>query len=300
LNALSEELKRHTKQMIRQAETIAEANQLLRDVRSWLDQHADASRLMRVAEIRGLRDVGKKFSANLQGISRQIEMNEISTLRIQLADFLIKLQEAESSLTKRASRLWDSKISTEEELNVHIEEVESLINAFEGCEIDVDDLRIMKRALQAYKRYYNQLHDNSLSWREFESLAEKLCQEAEAAFGEEEALPWIVDETFENFVGSISTQRKQDSLTWIESIETNVLDIDKMSVGEANRLHSKVINPPTILTDEHAKRLSKIVSRIEARLESLAVEWLIEKFKDLPKTAQKKFLEIIPQLIDIS
>jgi len=156
----------------------------------------------------------------------------------------------------------------------------------------------MKRALQAYKRYYNQLHDNSLSWREFESLAEKLCQEAETAFGEEE-LPWIVDETFENFVGSISTKRKQDSLTWIESIETNVLDIDEMYVREANRLHSKVVNPPAILTDEHGIRLSKVVSRIEERLESLALEWFIEKFRGLSKTAQKKFIEIIPKLLDM-
>ncbi len=299
LTALLEELEHHTKHVIRQAETIAEANQLVRDIRSWLDQHVDALRLKRVAEIRGLRDVGKKFSAKLQGMSRRIEMNEIFDLRTNLSDFLVKLQEAESILTERASRLWNSKISTEEELNVHIEEIESLINAFEGCEIDIDDLRIMKRALQAYKRYYNQLHDNSLSWQEFESLAKKLHQEAGTAFGEEEALPWPVDEIFENFVGSISTQRKQDSLTWIESIETNVLDINKMSVGDANRLHSKVVNPPAILTDEHGIRLSKVVSRVEERLESLALEWFIEKFRGLSKSAQKKFLEKIPELVDM-
>ena len=299
LTALSEELERHTKRVIRQAETISEANQLVRDIRSWLDQHADVLRLMRVAEIRGLRDVGKIFSAKLQGMSRRIEMNKISDLRTNLADFLVKLQAAESILTKRASRLWNSKINTEEELDVHIEEVESLVSAFEGCEIDVDDLRVMKRALQAYKRYYNHLHDNSLSWREFASLTEKLRQEAESAFGEEEALPWLVDEIFENFVGSITTQRQQDSLTWIESIETNVLDIDRMSVVEANRLHSKVVNPPAIFMDEHGIRLSKALRRIEEHLESLALEWFIEKFRGLSKTAQKKFLEKISELVDM-
>ncbi len=299
LTALSEDLERHTKHAIRQAETIAEANQLIRDVRSWLDQHADALRLMRVAEIRGLRDVGKKFSAKLQGMSRRIEINEISTLRAQLADFLVKLQEAESSLTKRASRLWDSKISTEEELDKHIEEVDFLISAFEGCEIDVDDLRVMKRALQAYKRYYHQLRDDSLSWREFKSLAEKRRQEADVAFGAEEALPWPVYETFENFVANISTQRTQKSLAWIESMESVVPEVDRMTVAKANRLHSQVVNPPAILTDEHAARLAIVAGRIEERLETLSLEWLIEKFRELPKTAQKKFLEIIPQFIDV-
>lgn len=299
LIAQSEDLERHTKHAIRQAETIAEANQLIRDVQSWLDQHADALRLMRVAEIRGLMDIGKKFSAKLQGMSSRIEINEISSLRAQLLDFLGELKDAESVLTKRASRLWDSKISTEEDLDKHIEEVEFLISAFEGCEIDIDDLRVMKRALQAYKRYYNQLRDYSLSWCEFKSLAEKLRQEADVAFGEEEALPWPVDEIFKNFVANISTQRKQKSLAWIESIESVVLGVDRMTVAEANRLHSKVVNPPAILTAEHAARLANVVSRIEERLETLSLEWLIEKFKELPKTTQKKFLEIISQFIDV-
>ena len=169
LTSQLEELEKYTKQAIRQAETFAEANQLIRDTRAWLDQHIDALRLTRVAEIRGLKDVGKKFSARLQGMSRRIEMKEISTLRVQLNEFLNQLQEAESNLTKRAFRLWNSKINTEEELDKYIDEVDSLIRAFEGCETDVEDLRIMKQALQAYKFYYNQLCDDNLSWQEFAS-----------------------------------------------------------------------------------------------------------------------------------
>jgi hypothetical protein len=298
LTSQLEELEKHTKQAIRQAETFAEANQLIRDTRAWLDQHIDALRLTRVAEIRGLKDVGKKFSARLQGMSRRIEMKEISTLRVQLNEFLTQLQEAESNLTKRAFRLWNSKISTEEELDKYIDEVDSLIRAFEGCETDVEDLRIMKQALQAYKFYYNQLCDDNLSWQEFASLAEKLRQEAKTAFEAEEAVPWSADDVFKNFVSSISTQRKQRSLAWIESIEANMSDIDKMSVGEANRLLSKAVNPPAILTDEHTIRLSKVVNRIEEHLESLTLEWLIEKFKELPKTAQKKFIEKISEVVN--
>jgi len=157
----------------------------------------------------------------------------------------------------------------------------------------------MKRALQAYKRYYQQLRDNSLSWRDFKSLAEKLRREAETTFGEEEALPWPVDEVFGTFINNISKQREEKSLAWIESIENDVLNIGKMSVAEANRLHSKASNPPAILTDEHAIRLSMVVNSIEARLESLALEWLIEKFKELPEASQKKFLETISKDVSV-
>ena len=297
LDSLLEELERHTQEVMRRAETIAEANRLIRDVNSWLNQHVDVQRLTHVAEIRGLKDVGKNFSEKLQKMSRRINMSEISTSRNKLVEFLGELHNVESSLTERASRLWDSTINTEEDLNVLIEEVESLISAYEGCEIDVEDFRIMKRLLREYKGYYRQLQDDNLSWREFELLADKLRRDANAAFGEEEVLPWQVDEIFDNFVDVITALRNQDSLAWIKSIESVIVNIDNMSVIEVNRIHSKVVNPPAILTKEHEKRLSIVANRIEERLESLALEWFVMKFKELPKNTQKKIVEIIPQLI---
>jgi len=220
-------------------------------------------------------------------------MNEISSLRVQLETFLVKLREAESVLMKRASRLWGSNICTEEELDKYIEEVESLKRAFEGCENDVDDFCIMKGALQAYKRYYNQLHDNNLSWREFESLFTKLRQEADTAFREEEALPWTVEDMFKNFLEIISTERKQESSAWIESIEHKVSSIDSIPIREVNRVRSKVVNPPAVLTDEHKVKLSKVIKQIDKCLEENAVEAFVEKFKELPITAQNKIIKRI-------
>jgi len=298
-STIPKELERHTKQAIKKAETIAEANQLIRDVRSWIDQNSNALRLIRVAKIRGLKEVGKTFSAKLQEMSRRIEMDEIASLRIQLTDFLTQLKEAESALINRATRIWDSKINSETDIDQHLEEVEALIRAFEGCDADVDDFLIMKKALQTYKRYYSQLNKNNLSWPEFNSLAIKLRQEANDLFGEEESLPWPINDIFENFVDEISKQRENNSSDWIESIESKAQKINSLSVAELNMLHSEAISPPAILTDKHSERLKSIITKIDDRLESLKLEWLVEKFKELPKTAKKKFLEIIPQFIDM-
>ena len=66
-----QELEVRTTALVRDAETSAEARQLIRDVRSWLSQHSDALRIIRVAEIRGLMGVGKDYSAKLRGMAQR-------------------------------------------------------------------------------------------------------------------------------------------------------------------------------------------------------------------------------------
>ena len=289
-------LEARTNLLVRNAETTAEARQLIRDVQSWLEKNADALRVVRVNEIRGFREVGKEYSTKLQGISRRIEMAELSQSRTQLSDFLNKIKNAESELMRRASRLWQSKIRSWDELDGFIDEVEDLTKAFEGCQADVEDLRLMRRVLQSYKQAYILLQDSKLTWQEFETLAENLQRELCAAFDEEEP-PWPADETIRNFAETISKQRKQASLLWIKEIEAEASSIADMAVGDANRLHSKANNPPSVITPQHLDRLTKILKKTEEYLEALALDWLMEKFRELPGPSKKKFLEMASRML---
>ena len=54
----------------------------------------------------------------------------------------------------------------------------------------------------------------------------------------------------------------------------------------------------TFITDAHAKRLAKLTGRIEARLEALAVDWLVERFRALPQSSKRKFLQIVSRMLD--
>lgn len=294
-----DELEKRTNLLVRDVETAAEARQLVRDVRSWLEQHTDAFRIVRVAEIRGLRNVGKEFSNKSQGMSRRIEMTQLSEVRTKLANFLKSLKEAEADVMKRASRLWNAKLRSIEDIEMLYSEVSSLFVAFEGCEKDLEDLDTMKRVLQTYKRDYQKLQDENLTWQEFLNLSEKFRQEAKAIFDEDE-MPWSVDETFSKLEEIISKQRKQASKIWIEAMESEAESIETMTAADANRLHAKVRNPPAFLTEQHIKSLTKILSHIVARLDSLEVDWLVERFKALPETLKKRFLQIADKLLQIS
>ena len=290
-----ETLETHISDLVRNAETAAEAKHLVRDVQSWMQQHSDACRIVRIASLRGLHKIGKEYSNQLQGMSRRIQIAEISELRSVLSEFLEKLRSAESEIVGRASKLQKTRLRPDGNIDELSEEVEQLIVMFEGCETDLEDLRLMQRALRFYRQAYNQLDDNRLSWAEFESFAKTLGEEAEEALVDE-GIPWDVDETFTYIIETLMKRRKAASLRWIQDLEAAAATVASLSASDANRLHEKTSSVPPYLTEAHAKKAFKVQKKVETRLNALAVDWLLEKFRELPEKAKKNFLEKISKL----
>jgi hypothetical protein len=296
LVAQCEQLEEHTMGIVKNLENTVAARQLLRDVRSWLAQHADVLRVIRIAEIRGLSEIGRDFSTKLQGMHTKTGLEEIATVRLELVDFLGNLKKEESEVKRRAEKFWVNKTPAGEDLEPFLEEVEDLIRAYEGCQQDLEDFRLIRRVLQTYQRDYHQMQNERLTEEEFRSLADTYRGEAKSMYGDEE-IPWDIDETFGGFKESILKQRKKNSSEWIKAVEEETENVDNMTTELADLLHQKVNRPPAILVDQHRKRLEKVNKQIERRLDTLALEWLIAKFSELPKSTQKRFMDHAIQII---
>jgi hypothetical protein len=286
-----QELEKRVAFLVRNAEAAAAANQLTRDITSWLDQHSDVFRIARVAEVRGQHSIGKEFSLKLQGMARRVEIPEINTCRQKLSDFLNQLKITEKKLLKKAEALWQSKLRSIDDIDSVSAEIDVLLPAFDGCETDIEDLRIMKRVLSNYRANCLHLQNELLTWQEFDTLSKKLKEEAISAFGEEE-VPWPPEQAFGIFIEEISKYRNAKSLNWIQQVELDAGEVANMDVMDANRLHEKAYNPPAWLSDQHSKRLMKTKEKIVARLDFLEIDWLIEKFKNLPAHSKKSFIKI--------
>lgn len=292
LETQAQQVETQTLQVIKKAETIVEAKQLLRDVQSWLTAHGDASRVVRVAEIRAFKDVGNDYARKLQGMGERIQIPEITQVRTLLVEFMTKLKDAEAVLVKRASALWQTKIQAEDDIERILTEVDSLMTGFENLPNDLEDLQLMRRALKLYQKDCHRLADDNLTWPEFESVTAELRKECAKAFGDEE-LPWPPDKTIDVFVHDISKHRKELSTSWIVAFEKEVAGVANMSATEANRLHARMNNAPAILTEPHIKRLEFAAKKVTVRLDALKIDWLVEKFKELPPPLRKKFLQIV-------
>lgn len=297
LDDLYKSLEEHTRQVVRNAETAVEAQQTIRDVNLWLMSHGDATRFVRVAELQALRQVGKEYASTLKGLSQRIQMPEIGEVRTKLSETLGRMKDAEAGIVKRASKLWNSKLGSEDEIDSLLAEVEALVSAFENCPNDLDDLQLMRRALRMYQKAFQQLSDDRLTWREFEELIDNCKAEAKNTLGEEE-IPWPPEDTVAMFAAYISNLRKTASSAWIDALEGESHNVESMSAIDVNRLHSRAITPPANLTEMHSRRLDKVVKRIETRLNEVKIEWLVEKFKELPPAVRQRFLTIVSNMSD--
>jgi hypothetical protein len=291
------QLEERTLQLVRSAEAAADAHQLVRDVGSWMVAQGDPGRVVRVAEIRELRRVGIEYARKLQGMAERLQSPEIAQARIQLSEFVAKLKDAEGEITKRAAGLWQARIRSEDDIDRTLTEVNALVTSFENLPSDLDDLHLMRHALRLYQRDYQLLSDDTLTWVGFDTLVEEIRQKRTETVGDEDT-PWPPQKTIDAFSKGISKRRKERSSAWIGAVEAEAAGAATMSAAEANQLHLRAINPPAVLTEADAKRLDAIARKVTTRLDALSMEWLIERYRELPPKARREFLRRVQQIAD--
>jgi len=286
-----EQLEQHVSRVVKDANTFAEAKQLIRDVDTWISQHSDIGRFIRIAEIRGQRDIAKDFSNKLIGMNKRIALPDINTTRSKLSGYMEKLRDLENTISKRAEKLWNSKLN-KDTLDQLLIEVKDLELIYEGCASDIEDLRLMRRALQMFQDCYSQLCSESLTEEEFEDLVGNLRSKAIKEFEDEEP-PWLPEETIIKLAQDATKLRTVKGNEWMESIGSSVRYLDEMEVVHANNLREKALAHPPYLNNKQKRILSEEVRRIETHLMKLEIEWLLERFSKLTPSAQKEFLKRI-------
>ncbi|MDX9977140.1 MAG: hypothetical protein RBS16_03820 [Candidatus Cloacimonadales bacterium] len=86
--------------------------------------------------------------------------------------------------------------------------------------------------------------------------------------------------------------REKRSFDWTEKILNQEPDIKVMGSANANQLYNSITNPPAYIISSHLDKLAKVNASLYNRLSEIKLEWLIEKFKELPDKEQEKFLEL--------
>ena len=286
-----DKLEKYTLDVIKNAEAIADAKQLLRDVESWIATNANVNRVGRISEIRALKQVGSEYSNKLQGLEKHINL-PIAKTRSNLIDFVKQNKDAEDTIKKRYDNLWNTQLMTEPDIDKLTVEVDSLVYAFDNMQSDLEDLQSMKKALKIFREAYQRLSDDSISWKEFKKIANEIKKECENHLVDDE-VPWTVDEVIDSFIKGHSKNREQKSLVWINRLKESTKSINTLTVTDANRLNDQLSNPPAVLTIEHEKILSMLKQKVHEHLDNKKFEWLVEMFKELPEDRMRDFLVIV-------
>jgi hypothetical protein len=293
LDILKEQIESHTKDVIKNAETSAEAKQLLRDVSNWLTGHRGVLRIGRLTELRAAKQTATDYTNKLRGLDQRIFLPEIKEYRLKISEFMKEMKAAEGAFENRFSVLLNTELNDEIMIEDILKEIESLMIAFDGLSTDLDDLRSMHHSLIIYRSAFKRLSNMELSWEEFDQTAIEITNDCKINIDDE--IPWRSYETIYSFKKNIMEKRVQKSMEWCNIISEYEQNIAKMSAAEANRLYIKMVNPPKYIFDEHLCDIRRIRKILEERLSEIEIEWLIEKFKALSAKDKSKFLELIKE-----
>lgn len=290
LNQLFEKLKKHVETCIRDINNHAEAHELISKVSMWVGEH-ESMRLERIAELRQLKDTAKEYGQKIVGASRKTSLPELDTVKHNLNDFVEGIRKHEKEIEKRANRLWDIHFSVEDMEHL-AQEVEDLERIYEGCESDLDDLRLMRRSLSFFRDAFRQLSSEHLSETEFDELSDILKQRGCQELSEEEP-PWMPEDAILSIIQHVRREKETQGEHWLSAIEpmTNVMDV--MDASEANTLFNKLSNPPAFLNNLQKKKAVELLAKIEQRLSRIKVEWLVAKYNELEESSRKEFLKQI-------
>jgi len=292
LDTQSDELEEYVRKIIKNSETVAEAHMLISNSSNWIRVSRSVLGTNRIKDIKAAKETAKEFSNKLRGMSQRIDIEELLLLRNEISNFSKQLVAAEEQIAKKANEIWDAKITDEDSISELLEDIDSLIRAYDGLDADLEDFHIQKKALLQYKRAFGRLNDLSLTWDEFLKLSKDIEREATSSLSKEE-LPWIPEDVIKALIKNISDDRKNLSAKWTEELLVQELNIPLMDVSSANRLQSKITQAPQYVMDTHLKKLSKLNKSLEKRLSEIKIEWLISRFKDLSDKERKEFMLII-------
>ncbi len=76
-------------------------------------------------------------------------------------------------------------------------------------------------------------------------------------------------------------------------MENEVSDMQGMDISNATNIHSRLQQVPAYLTKDQKKEAEKLSLKIERYLNTLKVEWLLEKYRELSNDSKIAFLKAI-------
>lgn len=281
----------YTDRALRLIDLFAEAESLATDIQSWLIAH-DPERMLRVAELRACMEAAVEYDRKADELLRQVESSRLRDGKEKLAFLNQMARRREQSFVQRASTLWDREFSIDG-VGSMLTEARDLERAYEGCDADVTDFRIMCRALQLYRDAYTRLLDQNVPQQAFESLFAELSGSVDAELSQEEAPPWIPTEVLPLIKHAAEENREGWGADWLARMEDEVASVQGSDTARASNLFSRLQQEPAYLTDSQREASGRLLSQVRDYLNTLKVEWLVSEYEQLDANVRDEFLKRI-------
>ena len=296
LSEQAEELEKHERRVLLQIERMAEAHEVAVEVDNWCSEVLGLSAVTPMVELQGRARALRNFRDRVNTLRRTLDLQILDQARERIGESGKHLDDLQKRHAKRLDALWNMELKVEEDIADAQREVESLLGILEGCDSDAEDLLVMRRILAIYAADFPLLSDMSLT---DEALSGKLADLSEARDGEwseDDEHPWPIPETYSAFGKTIQAARKARAYEWLEDALIPLSEVPQLETRAANQLLTKARTPPPFLSSNQAKQVAALSQAIERHLLTREVDWLLERFRQLPADSRKQFLKAAQEL----
>ena len=303
LHSQADALNKHYERMSRAFDAIVDAKQTLSALDAWLVSNSKLSRDLTISQIKTQNQVLmqqmellKQSRSNMIRLNNQTLIQEFDQKIANLKQLNQELKDQENKISKRAQAIWNSKLSTEsvDDLLEQVKEMEHLY-AEDGS--NVEDFRQMRTILQTYLDTWRRLKFAVLNQNDFQVQLSASRQDFLCRFSHYE-LPWDLEEAFGLLEQECEVSKQQASQKWVQMVQCKLVQLAQMTTIEVNELQRNISNPPACVDlAKESTFLEKAQDSIHQFLNTKEVEWLLERFKQMSKTAQKDFIKAIGCLL---
>ncbi|MDY0132612.1 MAG: hypothetical protein RBR53_08080 [Desulforegulaceae bacterium] len=293
LDDLALKLREHVEVQLKHSRDNAEARRLIDSVNSFMIENSKISNIAKINDLKTISGAAKEFNKNLQSISKKVKLEKLDNIRSDLSGFIKKINQRETELAEKANNLWDSQINNIDDIDNLVNLVNECITIYEGVDSDLEDFYLMNKALGLLKKSYNQLNNFDLKWDKYTDLISEIKNNIEIEYGDNELPPWDFEKTIDIISNVISEKRKIKAKEWLVDYLDKEEEISKMSVEESNRVLKELSVPSPLLSKDELKVVDQISNKAEQRCNALELEWLVQRFKELPEKLKFVFFERI-------
>ena len=150
----------------------------------------------------------------------------------------------------------------------------------------------MRQALRVFMNAYCDLENDLLTPDEYVAHAAKISADVQEQLADAE-LPWDPVETMAKFCQQQLAEREHKAATWLAELEERTAKLAELSAAEVSTLHARVAAAPAVLSASGQERRRAMLAEIEGHLSKLAIEWLVERFRQLSHEQQQVFLATV-------
>jgi hypothetical protein len=290
LTEQAEAVQKHAMTAVREINTLVQAQDLIERANGWLDENSSLLSV-RVAGLRNRRETAAQFLNSIGVVLKKTQLSELDEARRRLQQFVSDTKAAEKRFVDRASELWDRQV-TPNDIEEMLSESRDLETAFEGCDADVKDFRLMRRALSLYRDGYATMCDKHLPADRFVALRDELLSRAQSELASD-APPWMPNDVIPVLHEAAAAMRESWGAGWLASMEDEVSRLESGQMGEATGLFNRLELEPAYLNEGQREKARGLKQQVRNHLSHMKVDWLAGEYRGLDDSTQQRFLREI-------